>query len=337
MNQRLYCTLKQVLNDLQKNGTGNESHLLGFIADASQWIEQKFGEFIPFTADKFFTGDSTDSLRIPPLIELDSIDNDGTALDSDDVLLFGDGFGTPYYPDGPYIKITADPDALFVWSSEKGSVEVSGKWGKYSKLKAVGESITLDGSGTSFTASNASLFSPGMVLLIESEQIIITGTSLTTTPDVTILNGALDKSTDQVVVDDGSLFNVGEIIQVGVEDMFIRRKNGNTLLVQRAYNETSVSEHDDDSSVGVYRIFDITRGINGTEAAAHAAKAANQYTAPDDINFLCREIASLMSKKADSGYSGKTGNETLGEAFYFRTFPADDINKIGRNYRIISA
>lgn len=70
-------------------------------------------------------------------------------------------------------------------------------------------------------------------------------------------------------------------------------------------------------------------------AAAHTNAAVSKYLVPDDVSWLCRQIAGLMVKKAESGFAGKSGNEATGETFYFNEFPSQ-IKEIKKNYRIVS-
>jgi hypothetical protein len=84
----------------------------------------------------------------------------------------------------------------------------------------------------------------------------------------------------------------------------------------------------------VYRTVTATRAVNGTTAAAHSTAAASRYIPPADVNWLCRQMAGLMHKKAQSGFSGKVGNAELGETFYYNEFPGQ-IKEIQKNYRVV--
>lgn len=81
--------------------------------------------------------------------------------------------------------------------------------------------------------------------------------------------------------------------------------------------------------------YTVTRAVNGTTAAAHAnGVAISRYVPPDDVGYLCRQMAAVMREKARSKYAGKVGSAELGEAFYFQEFPKDPIKEIVRNYKI---
>jgi hypothetical protein len=78
--------------------------------------------------------------------------------------------------------------------------------------------------------------------------------------------------------------------------------------------------------------YTVKRGVNGTTAAAHSAKALDKYILPYDVNYLARQISSLMYMKAQAKYAGKTGNVEVGEVFYHDEFPRNVIKQIRSTY-----
>ncbi len=150
------------------------------------------------------------------------------------------------------------------------------------------------------------------------------------------LGASLDANSDVLTMDDGSLINVGEVIQIGTEDMRVLKINTNEVYVERSWNGTLAASYSSATQVNVYRTFVVKRGINGTTAAAHDTKSASRFIPPSDINWLCRQIAGLMIKKAQTSFAEKTANIELGEVFYIDEFPRRQIAEIKKNYRIVS-
>lgn len=332
--ERLYCTLGELLDDLEENGVRDPESALRHIRAASQWIERHFdGNFIPITATRRFDGLGGTELEVSPLLVVTSITDDTTTLSATDYLLYP---RNKLWVNGPYIRIVIDPDAtsLATWTIEKDIVAVAGRWGLYEDTESTGATGTLaDASDTGLLANYGDKIRPGAVLKIEDEQVLVEGYEdpVDSTTDV---NEALDSSEEVVTVDNGALFNSGEIIRVDFEQMLILEIRTHDLYVIRGYNGTQKTTHADDASVYVYRDFTVKRGVNGTTAAAHDAKAVSRYLPPDDINWLCRQIAGLMWKKAQSGYAGKSGNADLGEVYYYQEFPKTAIQQIEWNYFI---
>ena len=205
-------------------------------------------------------------------------------------------------------------------------------WVFMARLNLLALVATQLSNATTLVSTNGALISPGMVVLIESEQELITGWG-STTAAISLLSGAIDESDEQITVDNGAEFNKGEVIRLSLEDMLIRNISGNLLAVTRGWNGTEKATHADDSPIGIYRTGSVERGVNGTVAAAHSTAGVSQYLPPADVNWLCRQIAGLMVKKAETGFSGKSGSAETGETFYFNEFPSQ-IKEIKRNYRI---
>ena len=161
-----------------------------------------------------------------------------------------------------------------------------------------------------------------MVVKIGSEWELVDSTNATPT-NVTTLGAAItDANAQTVTFADGSLVNVGEILRSGLEQMKLRDVSGNTGLVIRGWNNTPKSTHSNGATVAAYRTFNVTRGVNGSTAAAHdAATAIYQQCAPDDSNALCRKIAGRMLKDAQGGFSGVVGDPNTGQAQYLYVMP----------------
>lgn len=341
MPDRLYCHLEQVRSDLGKPGesvSATEESLVASIQAASDFIDRELGMFIPFTETRKFDGTGQRDLQVDPMLgdetEATVID-DGDTLTSSDVLFYP---RNRYWENGPFTRIAIDPDAsgIRIWTPERDIVSIASRWGKYENTITTGETITqADATTTVLTAANAANISPGMVLLIETEQELVQSTGAAT-DSTGELGASLDANSDVLTMDDGSLVNVGEVIQIGTEDMRVLKINTNEVYVERSWNGTQAADYSSAVQVNVYRTFVVKRGINGTTAAAHAAKAASRYIPPSDVNWLCRQIAGLMIKKAQTSFAGKTANIELGEVFYLDEFPNKPISKIRKNYRIVS-
>ena len=336
---QIFCTVNDLIADAQAPGV-DDARMYQAIREASDYVQKEIGWFIPVTLVRSFNGHDKPSLFVPPLLAIDSIVNDDTALTSENYILKpNDGF----WPNGPYCQILVNPESpsLGVWICEENAVQITGRWGKYERSAAIGATVSdttsQSDSQTTLKVSDGSKVSAGMVLLIGSEQELVTGFGAPTA-SVTLLNGAIAATDEVLTVDNGALVNVGEIIRVGFEQILIRDKNTHQCAVTRGWNGTSRVAHADDSAVDVYRTVNVERGMNGTTAAAHLNGAAiSRYFAPDDIQFLTKEIATLIVNKAKSGYQGRTGNQEMGVVFYHDAFPRQDIERLKTAYFIPKA
>lgn len=329
--ERYYCTLAELIGDLELEGVKafNEGALLSRIEAASEWIDREFGNFIPIVETRTVDGSGEVDLFVKPLLALTSLVMDGQAIQTSDVLLYPEG---RYWEHGPYTRMRANPDsnAFHLWTTKKQGVTIGGWWGLYERsvqLSAVSSQLVGDDT---LAVSNGASISPGMVMLIGDEQELVTGYG-EASDSTANLNGAVDGAQETITLDNASLVNTGETIRVDFEQMKVQDKAGNVLLVRRGWNGTAKASHLSGADVAVFRTFLVMRGVNGTTASAHDGAAIGRYVPPADVNWLCRQMAGLMHKKAASGFAGKTGNAELGETFYHNEFPAQ-IREIRRHY-----
>jgi hypothetical protein len=173
-----------------------------------------------------------------------------------------------------------------------------------------------------------------MLLKLDSEMLFVSGVGSATSA-VTTLTAGLDASQEEISVADGTKIKVGEIIRIGFEKMKLLDISTNDAYVARGWDKTKKVAHDGASSVDVYRTFTVARGCNGSTAASHSdTLSIERYLLPEDLNYLARQIATLMMKKAQTGYAGRAGNSENGETFYTFEFPRDAIARVKANYYI---
>ena len=330
-NVQIFCYLKQVIDDLGL--PGDEAGLFDRIKEASQVLANKLGHYIPVSEARTFDGSKfSGEVKISPLLSVTSVVNDGDTLTTDEYTLLP---LNREWPDGPYSYILPE-DNMGQFSDE---LVITGNWGKYSKTQALGINGTLATAVvTSLVVTNGSLLWPGMVLLIDSEQMLVEASNGgENSPDPTLATSQLaqdmDDHSEEVLVDNGAEFFQGEVLRLDSEDVLIRRKAGHILTLQRGWNNTTRAEHKMDCAMYVYRTATIQRGVNGSTAATHSGAAISYYKPPEDVNYLTRQIAALMRQKAKTGFSGRQSGEN-GEAFWINEFPSSKIHDIALNYKL---
>lgn len=338
---QIFCTVNDIISDNPSIGA-DESRMYQAIREASDFLQKNIGWFIPVTLTMNFRcpAESSQDLFVPPLLSVSQIVNDGTTLAGTDYILQPDG---GFWANGPYAKIVVDPDAanLSAWSDEENGISITGQWGKYAFYSSTGATVQ---NATKQSAATGTLLvddggevSPGMVLLIGTEQELVTGWS-DPTAAVTALNGDVAATDQTITVDNASLVSVGEVVRVGFEQMKVRDRNTTTqkLSVSRGWNGTAQVAHTDNDAVDVFRTVTVERGVNGTTAADHTnGTAISRYSAPDDIAGLCKQIATLIVNKARSGYQGRVANQDIGVLFYNDAFPRFDIERVKKSYMFV--
>ena len=320
MDAQIYCTLEEVIKDSGLNG--DEPGLFSRIQAASRFINRKFGAFIPVLQTRNFQGAGR-ILQVDPLLSVTSVYVGGVVLTDYELHPLN-----RYWDHGPYTRLYTD---VTHWDDEENLL--SGLWGKWDQLESLGINLTQLIGASDLTVSNGSILSIGRVIRVEDEQELIIGVS-SPTALVSQLSGNITMADEQITIDNGAEVNEGEVIQISTEQMYIRMKVGNVLVVARGWNNATKQAHLDNAPISVYRTFQVERGVNGTTAAAHTDKPVNYYVPPEDVNWLTRQIAGLMRMKAKSNFAGRVGNAETGEVAYYNEFPGQ-IKDIGRNYRIV--
>lgn len=329
---QIYCTVGQMIDDLRQGG--EKPGLLERIEQASAFVRNEIGDFLPVTESRTYIPDQNrEILKIDPVLAVTEITVDGTTLTSADYRLLP---VNKHWRNGPCTYIQRIDAA---WEADS-TIILTGRFGMYELTGSTGLTGTLAAADTATLAlTNGSILSPGMVILIETEQLLVTAgnggqNSPATTAATSLTAEAIAVGDEEFNVDNGSEFRTGEVIRIGSEDMRILRITSNTLTVARGWNQTVRAAHNDDSAIGVYRTYSVIRGVNGTTAAAHSAKTIYKYTIPGDVAWLTRQIAGLMQMKTETGFSGRAGNTELGEVFYINEFPRHQIKEVKLHYRL---
>lgn len=332
-----FCTIADLIADKDSPGA-DEAYMFAAIKEVSDYLQKACGWFIPVKLTRNFHGMGKDKLILPyPLLSITSVTNDGTALVSSDYIAKPE---EGMWANGPLSHLIVDPDAanLSEWVDEEDGVVIVGLWGKFLRSLSTGATVQdnpQSASQTTLKVNNGAKVSPGMVLLIESEQEHVTGWDAPTSSITTF--GANVANTDEIVtLADASLVNVGEIIRAAstFEQMRVRDRNTTTnkCLVTRGWNGTPKTTISSGAAVDAYRTVTVERGVNGATAAQHAqATAISRYVPPDDVILLARKMARLRVDQARGGFQGREGNAELGVVFYHDLF-VRDIATINDNY-----
>ena len=328
---RPYCSLLDIIDDLETDGRKNIGQAMRFIRAASQVIDKR-GKFVPVTATRTFTGRLESTLWIDPLLSVSAFTYAGAALDVNDYALLPHN---RLWENGPHTSI--ELATLGIWADYPyGNVAITGQWGLYDGALDLGLSVTQDINATTMSFPTADLISPGCIVRLDGEQEVIEDYAAPSVLNTNLLTADITDSQEDFNITDGSALSIGEIIRFNHEQLRVRDISSNSISTVRGWNSTARAAHDLNTAVEVYRTFNVTRQVNGTAIADHNAAAAERVLPPYDVRYLAEQISALMLKKGQAGFAGKTGNAELGEVFYHNEFPKDPIAEIMRGYRIVS-
>ena len=228
------------------------------------------------------------------LLTLTALTEDSTAVTVSGVELYPVEYGPPYS-----------------WLGATGvDVVVTGTWGWSADTEAAGvlDGALSDTTGTVAKVKDASLVGVGDLILVDSEQMLITAKLMVDTTVDTTSNPTADMSDTTVAVADGSLFGVGEVLLLGSERMLIVDIATNNLIVRRAFDGTVLAAHST-PSIFALRTLTVERGAVGTTAATHSdAATITRNVPPGPITDLCIAEALNLMEQESSAYARTVGS-----------------------------
>jgi hypothetical protein len=271
-------------------GTDSDTLLDRLIADASKRFEDETNRFfIPRTLTRYYDYDRPLRLWLDAdLLSVTSLykkSQDTTPVE----IVTADYYLEPINDGPPYecIEIDLASNATFEPgdNTAQRSIRVIGSWGYSATTAAAGALAEADdGSETALDVTDASLIDVGDTILIGSEQMFVSAKTVLDTATDTSGPFPADRAATTVNVDAGTKIKTGEIILIDSERMLVESITGNALAVARAYDGSTLADHNGSVNVYAYRTLTVTRGENGTTAAVHnTAAAIVKYTPPADV------------------------------------------------------
>ena len=201
--------------------------------------------------------------------------------------------------------------APFHWISQTGvDVDVTGVWGFTRDTTPAGAlAEALDNSETGVDVTDSSLVGIGDLILVDTEQMIVTAkTQLDTGQNLSITVTA-DTAVTTIDVSDGTGYAAGEVILIESEDMLIVSISSNALTVKRAWDGSVLAAHSSGKDIFAPRTLTVERGAVGTTKATHTdTTTITRNVAPGPIIDLCIAEAITTYQQESSGYGRTIGS-----------------------------
>jgi hypothetical protein len=283
--------------------------------------------FYPILATRYFdwpnrqmSGPWTLWLDGNPLISLSAVTSGGDPLVvGSDLFLEPANYGPPY----DHVRINSDSQAS--WSSgdsgEQRALALTGLWGRGSNFTTGGTTLTAAISTTSALVadvSNSAIIGIGDLIEVDSERMVVTGKQTTDTGVNS--SGALagEKNAQALSVSNGTAFEVEEVITIDSERMRIDDITGNTLIVTRAWDGTTLAAHNTNSDIyAPRRLLLAGRGFGGTTAATHTlGTTVYRWVPPQSLSELVLAEAQNAIAQENAAWARVIGvGEAQREAF----------------------
>lgn len=325
-----YATREEIKAELDvKETSRSNARIDRALADATEAVEG-------LTHRVFYPVQDTRKMDWPPrtgatpwilrldaneLVSVTSLTSGGVPItDGDYLLRRADDKAEPPYT---RIEINLGGRATFGGGSTyQQDIVIEGLFGYRNDEAAAGaitEALDTTETGIDVDAAVSATVGVGSLLRIDAERIIVTGRSMLDTgqtlgTDLTNQNNAVT-----VAVASGAAFATGEIVLVDGERMLVDEIAGNTLIVRRAWDGSTIAPHTAGAKLYAPRTLTVQRGALGTTAAPHSTGAAvARCDAPGSVRQLCLAEALVDLLQGRSGYartagSGDNERETSGK------------------------
>ncbi|WP_225811334.1 hypothetical protein [Streptomyces spinosus] len=323
-----YATREEIKAELDVKETARSNARIDrALADATESVHGLLHRvFYPTVATRYF--DWPDSQYRPSwrlwldnseLISLTSVTSGGVSIDLADVLL------EPNRSGPPYTRLELNIGTSAAWgggSTHQRDITITGLWGYRNDETSVGATVeALDASETSIDvdATTSAAVGVGSLLRIDSERVIVTGRTQLDTGQTLGGTGLTNiNNSVTVTVQSGTAFAAGETILIDGERMRVDDIAGNTLIVTRAWDGSTIAAHAAGATIYAPRTLTVERGALGTTAATHALGAAvSLWVPPGPVRQLTIAEALTDLLQGRSGYartagSGENERETSG-------------------------
>jgi hypothetical protein len=158
-------------------------------------------------------------------------------------------------------------------------------------------------------AATSAAVGVGSLLRIDGERVIVTGRANLDTGQTLGGTGlTTQNSAVTVTVQSGAVFAAGEAILIDGERMLVEDIAGNTLVVKRAWDGSTIAAHSVGATIYAPRTLTVQRGALGTTASTHlTAATVYRWDPPGPVRQLCVAEAVTDLMQGRSGYARTAG------------------------------
>lgn len=313
IDRPVYCTREDVKNALDVAETaranGQVDRAVQAAADSVEGLCHRC--FYPVIATRYF--DWPDQYARPwrlwlddsEVISVTALSSGGTVFGTSEYLLEPNRTGPPYNR----IEINRGTNAGFGGgSSPQRDITVTGLWG-YTNTESPAGTVTLAANSTITTldVSDSSAIGVGQIIRVGDERMLVSERAMITTSQTLQAPLTAHKNDQAVTVTTGSAYAVGEVLLLDTERMRIVDITGNQLIVDRAWDGSTLATHAG-STIYASRRLTVVRGALGTTAASISLNAAVvAWQPPAAVRELAIAEAVVDLLQQSSGYARTTG------------------------------
>ena len=313
-----YCSVRDVKDALDVKATAySDRRILRAIESSSRSADDlTHRKFWPQTDTRYFDWPGPGPgrawvlwLEQHEVISVTTLSSGGTTITASQYNLEPNGDGPPY----DRIELDLSASAAFGGgSTPQRDITLTGVYGYGADtVVAAAAAEALDASETGVDVTDSSLLAAGDAVLVDSEYMTISSTSMLDTGVDIDTGGALTASISDVTLACDTTTGIpqpGEVILIDSERMLVVDLAGATLTVKRAFDGTTLAAHSEAASIYAPRTLNVTRGAWGTTAATHDnACVIHKHTPPALVRDLVIAEAIVRFEQESAGYARTVG------------------------------
>ncbi|WP_097865964.1 hypothetical protein [Streptomyces sp. rh34] len=273
------------------------------------------------------------------LISVTEVTTGGDVVPAESVFLEPNAYGPPY--NQVQLDTASATSGWIGGDTHQRTISILGLYGFRDDETPLGETTaSLDGTATTVTvdATTSAETGVGSVLRVDTERLLVTGRTQAATGQTLAADIDGQAKTTVIPVQDGTEFAVDETVLLDGEQLLIVDVAGNSLIVRRAWDGSTLAPHTTGAALYAPRSLTVTRGALGTTATVHPSGSAmlrwnppalvHQLALAEAVNTLLQEQAGWF--RTASG--GSTSREATLDAL--KGLREQTYNTLGRKARL---
>lgn len=221
------------------------------------------------------------------LITLTSVSAGSVNIPTQNVFTEPINYGPPY----TRLEINLNSSSSFSGATTwQRAVAVTGLYGYRNDETPAGAlaAAVTDTTSTSVTATDSSVVSPGAIIRVDNERMLVSDVAMTATGVTYTGPNTANVGDNQLNVGASiSGFNIGETLLLDTERMLVTDIQGQNLVVKRAWDGTILDLHSN-APISAARKLTVARGFGGTTPAAHTnSTTVVRHTSPALVEQTC--------------------------------------------------
>ncbi|WP_097921744.1 hypothetical protein [Streptomyces sp. wa1063] len=251
------------------------------------------------------------------LISAAEVTTGGDVVPAESVFLEPNAYGPPYSQ--VQLDTASATSGWIGGDTHQRTITITGLYGYRNDETLLGTTTaSIDGVATRVTvdATTSADTGVGSVLHIGDERLLVTGRTQATTGQTLATDIDGQAKTTVIPVQDGTEFAVDETVLLDGEQLLIVDIAGNSLVVRRAWDGSTIAPHTTGTALYAPRTLTVTRGALGTTAAAHpSGSTVNRWDPPALVHqlALAEAINTLLQEQA-GWFRTASGGSTSREA-----------------------